>query len=148
MTLAGLHHVTLRVPDVPAAERYYATLFDLNVHFREGSRDGEIGTLPADWDWDDAADADVDPSLSVIGRDHVHLELTATDESVGIGHVRRLALDVGMAERIDIRDRAEELDATVTQGSDSTHIEDRYGFEWELTEAELPLEPDVDELAI
>ncbi|GGL49407.1 hypothetical protein GCM10009039_04500 [Halocalculus aciditolerans] len=140
--------MTLAVPDVPAAESYYASLFDLDVHFREGSRDGDFGTLPGGWDWGDAADAGVDPSLSVVGRDSLHLELTAAEEPQEPGHVRRIALDVGMAERIDIRERAADLDATVTQNAESTHVEDAYGFEWEFTEADLPLEPSVDELDV
>lgn len=146
MTLAGLHHVVLRVPDIPTAEAYYADLFDFDVHFREGSLDGDIGTLPPGMDWADAADAGVDPALSVIGRDHVHLELTATDGDVSPGLVKRLALDVGMAERIDVRDRAEDLGATVTQTEDDTTIVDTYGFEWTLTETEAPPEPSVSEL--
>ncbi|WP_435362632.1 VOC family protein [Haloarchaeobius sp. DYHT-AS-18] len=140
MTIGGLHHVALAVPDVAAAESYYCELFDLDVLFREGSLDGDFGALPEGVDWPDARDAGVEPGLTFVGRDGLALALSHDPSAPDGGHVDHIALSVSEGELGDICDRARDLDCDVDQRKSAAFVVDTNGVEWELNTSTPPPE--------
>lgn len=141
MAIDGLHHLVLLVDDLPAAEAYYRDLFDLDVQFREGYRDGEPGTVPDHLTWAEAADAGIEPSMSFLGRDEFFLAVAEPDDEPadGTGRVDHVALAVSPATFELVADRAAESGATVEHNA-AHHctFEDRYGVEWELNAKPRP----------
>ncbi|WP_267641752.1 VOC family protein [Haloarchaeobius amylolyticus] len=140
MTLGGLHHIALGVPDVPTAESFYCELFDLDVLFREGSLDGDFGALPEGMEWPEADAAGVDPGLTFVGRDDLALALAHDPSTPEGGHVDHIALTVSDAELGAICDRARELDCGVDQRETAAFVVDTYGIEWELNTSSPPPE--------
>ncbi|WP_439028329.1 VOC family protein [Haloarchaeobius sp. DT45] len=140
MTISGLHHVALAVPDVDAAESFYGELFALDVLFREGNLDGDFGALPADVDWPAARDAGVEPGLTFVGRDGLALALAHDPSAPDGGHVDHIALSVSEDELGGLCDRARDLDCEVDQRKSAAFVVDIYGVEWELNTSTPPPE--------
>jgi len=150
MTIDGLHHIVLLVDDLPAAQDYYRDLFDLGVQFREGSRDGEPGTVPDHLTWPEAIDAGIEPSMSFLGRDGFFLAVAADpDASRGTGRVDHIALAVTPATFELVAERAEDAGATVERNA-AHHctFEDSYGVEWELNAKPRPPNRAFDEFEV
>lgn len=135
----ALHHVVLRVPDLPAAESFYRELFDLDVRFREGSLDGEFGAVPEGMDWPAATDAGIVPGMSFLNRGAFSLALMV-EEVTGEGRLDHLALAVDARERDAIRDRATDLGCECERKSSAVFVADRYGIEWEINASSPPPE--------
>ena len=135
----ALHHVVLRVPALPKAESYYRDLFDLDVLFREGSLDGEYGTLPDGVDWPDAVAAGVDPGMSFLNRDALSLALSVA-ETIGEGRLDHIGLSASREDRDAVRERADDLDCEYEAKSGALFLTDRYGIEWELNGSSPPPE--------
>lgn len=141
MAIDGLHHLVLLVDDLPAGEAHYRELFDLEVLFREGYRDGEPGTVPDHLTWAEAAAAGIDPSMSFLGRDEFFLAVAEPDAApdAGTGRVDHVALAVSPATFESVAGRAEESGATVERNADHhCTFTDRYGVEWELNAKPRP----------
>lgn len=135
----ALHHVVLRVPDLPAAESYYRDLLGLDVLFREGSLDDEYGTLPDGLDWPDAVAAGVDPGMTFLNRDALSIALVVA-ETIGEGRLDHIALSAPSADRDDVRERADDLDCEYEAKEGALFLTDRYGIEWELNGSAPPPE--------
>ena len=140
-----LHHIVLRIPDLPGAELYYRELFGLDVLFREGSHEGEYGTVPEGMDWSDAVAAGVDPGMSFLNRGAFSLALMVED-LVGDGRLDHVALAVDPPDRDSIRDRAAGMDCEYEEKSGAVFVTDRYGIEWEITTSTPPPETPFDTL--
>ena len=167
MTIRGLHHLVLRIPDLGEAESFYRDLFDLDVLFREGSKDGEFGALPDGLDWEAATEKGVEPGMSFLGRDEFALALMEdsveqrpTNEASGrrpqaesasnaeAGRLDHLALELDADDRDAIRDRAADLDCEFEAKSHAVFVTDRYGVEWELNASSPPPETPFDPLGL
>ena len=135
----ALHHVVLRVPDLPEAELYYRDLLGLDVLFREGSLDDEYGTLPEGMGWPDAVAAGVDPGMTFLNRDALSLALLVA-ETTGQGRLDHIALSVSREDRDAIHERADDLDCEYEAKSGALFLTDRYGVEWELNGSSPPPE--------
>lgn len=142
MAIHGLHHVVLRIPDLPAAESFYRELFDLDVLFREGVKDDAVGKIPDDLDWSEATGRGVEPTMSFLGRDEFALALMEAEDDVDpeTGRLDHLALALDAADRDATRDRAADLGCEYEEKSDAVFVTDRYGVEWELNAASPPPE--------
>lgn len=145
MGITGLHHLVVRVPDVPDAQAFYTDLFDLAVLFREGVRDGDVGTVPADRPWKEAIDAGVTPTMAFLDRDGFTLAVASPEgeparrSPEGAGTVDHVALAVDGDALEGITRRAEDLGCDVERNASHHRVlTDRYGFEWELNAKPRP----------
>jgi catechol 2,3-dioxygenase-like lactoylglutathione lyase family enzyme len=139
MHVDGVHHLVLLVDDVPAAESYYRELFDLDVLFREGTLDGEAGTVPDGVSWDDALDGGVTPRMSFLGRETLSVAVANGADQQGTGRLDHIALAVDEDALDDITDRAESLGCDVTENAPHHRVfVDENGVEWELNASARP----------
>lgn len=141
MAIHGLHHVALEVPDLLEAEPFYRILFDLDVLFREGEKDGKFGALPDGLDWERATDCGVEPGVTFLGRDEFAVALAEDDDANSEGGpLDHVALALDPADRDAVRDRADELGCEYEEKDDAVFVTDRYGVEWELNASSPPPE--------
>ncbi|WP_435345478.1 VOC family protein [Haloarchaeobius sp. HRN-SO-5] len=140
MGIDGLHHLVLLVDDVPEGERFYQELFDVDVLFREGTLDGEPGTVPDDRSWPAAQAAGVTPYMSFLGRDEFFLALAAADDGEdGTGRIDHVALAVDDDTLDSIAERARAQGCRVEQtAGHHCFVEDDHGVEWELNAGSRP----------
>ncbi|KAB1192691.1 VOC family protein [Haloferax sp. MBLA0076] len=139
MAINGVHHVVLRVPDVPDGEACYRELFDMEVRFREGLLDGDVGTVPEMFTWDDARSKGVTPTMSFLGRDEFFLAVAQRDETDGKRRVDHIALAVDESTFESVTERAEAAGCTVERNAAHHRtFEDPLGFEWELNASSPP----------
>ncbi|WP_435361492.1 VOC family protein [Haloarchaeobius sp. DFWS5] len=148
MTVAGVHHVALSVPDVAAAESFYCDLFDAEVMFREGTLDGEFGALPDEMDWSAAVDAGVEPGMSFVGRDDLALALAQEPNVPDGGPLDHIALAITADELDGACERARSLDCDVDRRGSVAFVTDRFGVEWELNTGDPPPETPFDTLDV
>ena len=167
MAIDGLHHLVLKVPDLPEAEAFYRDLFDLDVLFREGTKGETFGKVPDHLDWPEAVERDVEPGMSFLGRDAFALALVEGD-AYGEGDVNgnrdgdagdgngnadasrldHVALALDPEDRDAVRDRADELDCEYEEKGDAVFVTDHYGVEWELNASSPPPETPFDALDV
>lgn len=154
MGVHAIHHVTLRVDDLAAAEAAYRDVLDLDVLFREGTYDGEFGALPDDLDWPAAKEAGVDPGMTFLGREAAAIAVAERDEEAdtpassptdALDHVA-LHVDPGgvpaMAARA--RDRGWRVDERET----AAFLVDADGIEWEVNASNPPPATPFDRLPV
>jgi catechol 2,3-dioxygenase-like lactoylglutathione lyase family enzyme len=132
-------HVALLVPNLREAEEWYATLFGMDVLFREGSLDpgdphsDEWGTLPSGFTWDDAAAADVTIGMVALQRGDFVLPLFVAAPTGTQMYAIGLVMD--RSEIDQVRGRLPE-DALVESESEGwLAFVDRFGFRWQLTDS-------------
>lgn len=149
MGIRGLHHLVLLVDDISEDELFYRELFDMEVLFREGTLDGEPGTIPEDVPWDEALSKGVTPSMSFLGRDDFFLAVATADGDETGGRVDHVALEVDESAFESITDRAEAAGCEVEQNA-SHHrtLRDKLGIEWELNAKPRPPGPAFDTLEV
>lgn len=151
MAIDGLHHVVLRVPALPDAEEFYRELLDLDVLFREGTKDETFGKVPDDLDWPAAREAGVEPGMSFLGRDGFALALAAEDgdgDRDAPARLDHVALSLDTEDRDAIRDRAADLGCEYETHSHAVFVTDRYGVEWELNASSPPPETSLETLDV
>jgi catechol 2,3-dioxygenase-like lactoylglutathione lyase family enzyme len=128
----GLTHITLGVPSVPDAEEYYASLFGLEVAFRDVRIDGEwFGLRPwSDWRAADGADA----YLSVLHRDALVIVLEdVLGEGGGAQARSEIGLQVNLANLNELRIRVAEHNVDFRENrADLMTFDDRLGFRWHI----------------
>ncbi len=138
MSPLTVSHVALKVADLPAAEAYYAALFDLIVVFREVEcADGWRTLRPGDG-WPEAIAAGYAPGLSVLhgGAFTLALEADRVDSDGPLAHI---GLAVGAAQLEALRGRLAALcGGVVDQRTDLLVFDDRFGVRWEIGVAPLP----------
>ena len=70
----SLRHIALFVPDLRAAERYYRSVFDMELIGREAElEDGLWYTLPFDKGWDEAESAGIELGMVGLRKDEFAL---------------------------------------------------------------------------
>jgi catechol 2,3-dioxygenase-like lactoylglutathione lyase family enzyme len=148
MTVQGLHHVAIAVPDLARAERYYRDLFEMAVLYREGHVEGRYGRLPDGIDWPTAAAHGVEPGTTYLRRDEFVLSLEASVEDGDSGPLDRIALRIDLADLASITSRAAEMGCGVDERESGAEIVDRYGLQWVVTAEPFPPRSRFDDLAI
>jgi catechol 2,3-dioxygenase-like lactoylglutathione lyase family enzyme len=139
MDISGVHHIVLLVDDVPDGEALYRELCDMEQLFREGTLDGNPGTLPPGIDWEEAISKGVSPYMSFLGRDSFFLAVAETDQPKGDGRLDHIALDVDNEMFEAVTDRAEQLGYSVKRNAPYHRVfEDELGVEWELNTNSRP----------
>jgi catechol 2,3-dioxygenase-like lactoylglutathione lyase family enzyme len=136
LALRALTHVALRVPDLRAAEQFYASLLGREPAFREAEVDGAWYTLPAGTGWEEEAAGGARPTMCMIRWDGFAVALVEEDAGGpgGAGLVDHVGL---MAEEDDldrIRRLADELGLRVVHERPGlVTVEDPYGLCWEVS---------------
>jgi catechol 2,3-dioxygenase-like lactoylglutathione lyase family enzyme len=134
MPIRSISHMALRVPSLPAAERLYATLFGLEVAYREAETPDGWRTLRDGHDWESGMPAGVDPGMTVMYRDGFRLAIEASEGVAEGGALDHVGLLVDGAELAATRFRAGDTGCTVEQDSPGRLIlNDPLGIRWELT---------------
>ncbi|AJF24460.1 hypothetical protein SG26_01380 [Haloarcula sp. CBA1115] len=149
MHIDGIHHLVLLVDDVQKGESYYRELFDLEVHFREGTLDGEPGTVPEEVSWEEALDEGVTPYMSFLGRDGFHVAVANAKGQQDTGRLDHIALAVDDDAFEAITEHADSLGCDVKENASHHRVFlDRYNVKWELNEKPRPPGPAFTELDV
>lgn len=148
MTIQGLHHLSLAVPDLSVAEDYYRELFQLSVTVREGRNDGRYGKLPDGIDWETAMAHDVDPDRSVLRREEFVLALTERPDADPPTRLDRIALRIELSDLGPVASRAASMGCGVEERESGAVITDRYGVEWLVTAEPFPPQSRYDSLTL
>lgn len=138
MSVTGLHHVVLNVPDLPDAESYYRDLFDMAVLFREGTAEGTYGQLPDGVDWPTATAHGVDPGMSFLRRDEFVIALADDPEAGEPTRFDHISLETELDDIGPIASRAASMGCGVDEREAVAIITDQYGVEWELAATGFP----------
>ena len=133
MAVRSITHIALRVPSLPAAERLYASLFGLEVAYREAEMSDGWRTLREHQDWEDGLPAGVTPGMTVMFRDGFRLALEATASDGGAGVLDHIGLLTEEADLDAIRSRATAAGCSVVHDSPTAVVlVDPLGVHWEL----------------
>ena len=128
----SLRHIALIVPDLQNAERYYNTVFDMELIGREAELpDGLWYSLPFDKGWDDAQAEGIELGMLALRKDNFVLALFKGDEATG--QVPFIGLQMSIEEITRIRTRLPK-DVHVEEDSpDSLEFRDPYQITWQIT---------------
>src|SRR4030067_2591371 len=81
---SSLRHIALFVPDLQTAERYYQSVFDMELIGREAElANGLWYTLPFDKGWDEAEAAGIKLGMLALRKDEFGLALFRGDAPAG-----------------------------------------------------------------
>ena len=81
---SSVRHIALFVPDLQSAERYYQTIFDMELVGREAElADGQWYTLPFDKGWEEADAAGIELGMLALRKDEFGLALFRSDAPPG-----------------------------------------------------------------
>ena len=135
-----LRHLAFTVPDLEGAERYYASLFQMQVVTREAWIDGSSRQLPHDLGWVDAKARGIELYMLAMRRGRIVLVLfDEASPRVRARGVPRRPMIVGLhltareIAEVEKRLGSEEQWQTAQQGSRRLcTIDDRYGITWQL----------------
>jgi len=135
--IRSISHVALRVDDLIESERYYCSLFGLEVAFRDLTVDGVQCSLPIGKTWKDAVARGHTPGLSALSRDGLFLSLEQSP-GAGSGDLDHIGFAADAAELTAQRTRLEGNGCTVVAERDDILVfSDRFGLHWELTTTSL-----------
>jgi len=128
---SSVRHVALIVPDLRAAERYYQSIFDMELVGREAElTDGQWYTLPFDKGWDEAEAAGIELGMLFLRKDDFGLGLFRGD-----GPPRQIYL-IGLKMPTDeiarVRARLPEDTQVSKDASDSLEFRDHYQITWRI----------------
>lgn len=149
MGVHRIHHVTLTVDDVASAEAAYRDVLDLDVLFREGTYDGEFGSVPDDVDWPTAKQAGVEPGMTFLGREDAAIAIAERDDgeatdppdeagTTGEDALDHVALHVDPGDVAAIAERARARDWDVDERETAAFLVDDDGIEWEVNASNPP----------
>lgn len=138
MVFEAFHHGEIVHDDLPVAESFYRNLFEMDVLFREGTRDDEYGKVPDGFDWEAAVDDGIDPGMSFLRNGALSLALAEDGDAVDGGRVDHLAFQMSEADFDSLCGRARDIDCEVDEREATAFVTDRYGIEWELKTASPP----------
>ena len=126
-----VRHIALVVPDLPEAEAYYQSLFQMALIGREAEQeDGEWYTLPHDKSWDDAEAAGIKIDMLALRKGGIVLALFQGPDISGQVYAIGLAMP---RERVDEVRKQVPPGAEVTRDRDGYfNFRDRYGILWQL----------------
>ena len=128
---SSLRHVALIVPDLRVAERYYQSVFDMDLIGRKAElADGLWYTLPFDKNWDEADAAGIMLGMLVLRKDQFVLALFRGDAPVGQIYV--IGLTMPTEEIARVRARLPEDTPVSDDEPDSLEFRDPYQITWQI----------------
>ena len=133
--ICSLRHIALVVPDLRVAERYYQSIFDMELVGREAELpDGLWYTLPFDKGWDEADAAGIELGMLALRKDEFGLALFRGDAPVG--QVNVIGLKMPLAEIAAVRARLPEGTPVSVDAPDSLEFRDPYQIFWQILRPE------------
>lgn len=127
----SLRHIALFVPDLRGAERYYQSIFNMELIGREAELpDGLWYTLPFDKGWDEADAVGIKLDMLALRKDEFGLALFRSDTPPGQVHVIGLRMTIEEIARVRARLPA---DTQVLQDApDYLEFRDPYQITWQI----------------
>lgn len=127
-----LRHVALFVPGLQAAEKYYKSLFNMDLIGREAElKDGLWYTLPFDQGWNDARAAGIELNMVALRKDKIVLALFAGDAPQG--QVFAIGLSLSQDEISGIRSRLPADVMIEADQPDNLEFLDSYQILWQIS---------------
>ena len=128
---SSIRHIALFVPDLRAAERYYQSIFDMELIGREAElADGLWYTLPFDKGWDEADAADIKLDMLALRKDEFGLALFSSDAPPGQVNVIGLRMPVDEIARV--RARLPGDTQVLEDEPDYLEFRDPYQITWQI----------------
>lgn len=129
-------YIALFVPDLRAAESFYRHVFGMELLFREGTIDGEWGTLPLDKGWEEAEAAGIELEMLALARDDFVLPLFQGTPSPGT--VLEICLGSTGDEIEAVRSRLSDGVPILEHGEGFLQFDDPFGHRWTLQPHQIP----------
>jgi len=127
----SVRHIALFVPDLRAAERYYRSIFDMDLIGREAElEDGLWYTLPFDKGWDEADAAGIELDMLGLRKDEFGLALFRGDAPPG--QVNVIGLRMPREEIAGVRARLPREAQVLEDAPDYLEFRDPYQITWQL----------------
>ena len=128
---SSVRHIALFVPDLRSAERYYRSIFDMDLVGREAElADGEWYTLPFDKGWDKADAAGIELGMVFLRKDDFGLGLFRGDGTAG--QIYLIGLKMPMEEIAKVRARLPKDTQISKDRPDSLEFTDPYLITWQI----------------
>jgi len=127
----SLRHIALFVPDLRTAERYYQSIFDMQLIGREAElADGQWYTLPFDKGWDEADAAGIKLDMLALRKDEFALALFRGDALPG--QVNVIGLRMPIEEIARVRARLPGDTKILEDAPDYLEFRDPYQIAWQI----------------
>ena len=128
---SSIRHIALFVPDLRTAERYYQSIFDMELIGREAELvDGLWYTLPFDKGWDEADAAGIKLDMVGLRKDGFALAFFRGDAPVG--QVNVVGLRMPIEEIAKVRARLPEGTQALEDEPDYLEFRDTYLITWQI----------------
>ena len=128
---SSLRHIALFVPDLREAERFYQSIFDMELIGREAElADGLWYTLPFDKGWDEAEAAGIQLDMLALRKDEFGLALFRGD--VPAGQVNVIGLRMPIEELARVRARLPGDTQVLEDEPDYLEFRDPYQITWQI----------------
>ena len=128
---SSLRHIALFVPDLRTAERYYQSIFDMELIGREAElADGLWYTLPFDKGWDEAEAAGIELDMLGLRKDEFGLALFRGDAPPG--QVNVIGLRMPIDEIARVRTRLPGDTQVLEDEPDYLEFRDPYQITWQI----------------
>ena len=129
---SSLRHIALVVPDLRAAERYYSSIFDMELIGRETKlSDGLWYTRPFEKGWDDAEAAGIELNMLALRKDSFVLALFRGEAPPGQILVIGLTMPTEEIARVGAQLPKEAQAGEMSV--DSLEFRDRYHITWQIS---------------
>ena len=129
--ISSLRHIAVFVPNLRSAERYYQSVFDMELIGREAElSDGLWYTLPFDKGWDEAEAAGIKLDMLALRKEEFGLALFRGDAPPG--QVNVIGLKMPMEEIAAVRARLPEGTPVSEDAPDSLEFRDPYQITWQI----------------
>jgi catechol 2,3-dioxygenase-like lactoylglutathione lyase family enzyme len=127
----SLRHIALFVPDLQAAERYYQSVFNMELIGREAElADGFWYTLPFDKGWDEAEAAGIKLDMLALRKDEFALALFRGDAPAG--QVNVIGIRMPIEEIASVRARLPGDTQVLEDEPDYLEFRDPYQITWQI----------------
>ena len=128
---SSIRHIALFVPDLRTAERYYQSIFNLELIGREAElADGLWYTLPFDKGWDEAVAAGIKLDMLALRKDEFGLALFRGDATPG--QVNVIGLRMPLEEMARVRARLPGDTQVLEDEPDYLEFRDPYLITWQM----------------
>ena len=128
---SSIRHIALFVPDLRTAERYYQSIFDMELIGREAElADGLWYTLPFDKGWDEAEAAGI--KLDMVGLRKGEFALAFFRGDAPPGQVNVIGIRMSIEEIARVRARLPGDTQVLVDEPDYLEFRDPYQITWQI----------------
>ena len=128
---SSLRHIALFVPDLRAAERYYQSVFDMELVGREAElADGLWHSLPFDKGWEEVEAAGIELGMLFLRKDEFGLGLFKSNAPPG--QVNVIGLKMPTEEIARVRARLPDDTQVLEDEPDYLEFRDPYQITWQI----------------